>query len=262
MHDTSFDDSQQRQDFLQRVCTVSSQLFAVLSHAAFTSANTHPLASDVCQAARSATGKLLSSERMLSWFRRTFRKELQDQTATFNAEVEAHAKRGAGWAVQREHALPIVHCRYTLPTIVKALNEKHMSSDQISRYDIVLQWVGAMWNSFFIYPQDLLFGQQDVLAITSSHLKDLEARLWSNDIRQKLQNSLLSLSEVPALGDQPAQIQALQDRLEKEQDAWAKLLQSMKSEQLLADQANMAQNQRETVQVSQHLRKKLDLQHV
>lgn len=180
VHDTSYDDSTQRQGFLQRVSTVFSQLFALLSHDAMLPGSTDPDAASTCIAARVSVGIILSSERMLPWFERVLGHELQAQTASFNKQVEQHAQRGAAWALQREHAMPIVQCRRTLPTIVKALREDQMSGNHINNYDVVLQWVGAYWNSLFMYPQDLLFGgQQGILSVTQSHLQNLEASLLS-----------------------------------------------------------------------------------
>ena len=125
------------------------------------------------------------------------------QTASFNEQVDKHAQRGAGWALQREHAMPIVQCRHNLPAIVKALTVEQMSSNHISNYGTVLQWVGAHWNSLFLHPQELLFGGQDcILAVTPAHLQNMEARLLAIEIiNRKLREPLMKLLDASSAAE-------------------------------------------------------------
>ncbi len=262
VHDTSYDDSKQRQEFLQRVSTVFSQLFALLSHDAMLPSSTHPSAASVCKAARASVGIILSSERMLHWFERVLGHELQSQTASFNEQVEQHAQRGAGWALQREHAMPIVQCRRTLPTIVKALREDQMSGNHINNYDIVLQWVGAHWNSLFMYPQELLFdGQQGILSVTPSHLQNLEARLLSIEtISKKLRQPLVDLVSLPSSADVTAEVQQLQQQEDASNAHRALLLQQQVD---LEQQAEAAQRlARQLAHSTSNLRSTLDEQNM
>ena len=115
---------------------------------------------------------------MLPWFSDLDRPELQRQAGQLQEEVERNSERGCGWALQREHALPVSECRQSLPAMVQALFQAGMCGSHVGHYDTVLQWVSALWSSYFTYPRQLLFEtQSDSVPITLAHLRQLENQL-------------------------------------------------------------------------------------
>ncbi len=175
---SSYDDCSSRKDFLQQVVNGCSQLCDLLGHEAFQPACCQSDACTACQTISTSLGLVLSTKRMLPFFEDLDKPELQRQAWQLQQEVERNSERGCGWALQREHALPVSECRQSLPAMVQALFQAGMCGSHVGHYDTVLQWVSALWSSYFTYPQHLLFEtQSDSVPITLPHLRQLENQL-------------------------------------------------------------------------------------
>ena len=175
---SSYNDCRNRKDFLERVVGGCSQFRELLGHDAFTSTCCQSEASSACHSVCSCLDLVLIAKQLLPWFEVLLKHELQGQAELLQAEVDKNSDRGCGWALQREHALPVVECRHSLPAMVQALSQAQMCSSHIVQYDVVLQWVGALWSSYFSFPKHLLFEHQsDSAAITLPHMYQLENQL-------------------------------------------------------------------------------------
>ena len=193
----SYDDCSSRKEFLQRVVTVCSRFHELLSHEAFTSQYCHDDAVKACDSLRTSLRLVTSTDCMLKWFDTLLKPALQRQAQLLQSEVEQSSERGTGWALQREHGLPVRECRHSLPAMVQALTSAGMAGSHFGQYDVILQWVGALWDSHFVMPQQLFFGvESDDVDISLPSLQSLETKLLMLEAGTALQQCYSTVSHL------------------------------------------------------------------
>lgn len=194
---SSYDDCSNRKNFLQHVTATFSRFRDLSGHEAFSSTSCHADAAAACRNLCTSLDLVLSTDCMLPWFDALLKTDLQRQAQLLQSEVERNSERGAGWALQREHALPVLECRQSLPAMVQGLSQAGMCGSHVAQYDVVLQWVGALWSSYFLYPLQLLFGNQsDGTAITLTHLQGLESKLRVCEASRELRSCADTLAQL------------------------------------------------------------------
>eukprot|EP01127_Copromyxa_protea_P008978 TRINITY_DN2080_c0_g1_i4.p1 TRINITY_DN2080_c0_g1~~TRINITY_DN2080_c0_g1_i4.p1 ORF type:complete len:7466 (-),score=1064.85 TRINITY_DN2080_c0_g1_i4:44-22441(-) len=187
---TSFEDSQKRLAFIERIFAILSPfqviLTDVVSAGGFDSQHCLVLAVQ-------ALDELFAYKSIQSWYAPLHNPLVTKLKRTLSQCIGACEERGASWAFQREQRRPILSSIRTIDLVMDSISKQGISNSHLEvlrRYQVILHWLSIQWMYNFQKPAVLSFVPKQH-AFTFQKLLRLELLNSLSNVKRRVRSEIL-----------------------------------------------------------------------